>query len=208
MYPTTWIINRTFSKSEILAESLIYENRHIKITLFLDSACRITPQMHSLRDTNSSDQRKKLSLFFSLFSFLLTEYLSKKEFYFLRTEMSWSDWLISIFFYTLSLLQNYQRKTVFPASSPLPPPPQSHTFSFPPSFSLKSGLVRLFFAFLSFPVHFLLRLLLHYFRRRTSCFGTAWSRYLKGYYVGAIFPVETGYKVAARSCRLPNILFF
>ena len=24
MYPTTWIINRTFSKSEILAESLIY----------------------------------------------------------------------------------------------------------------------------------------------------------------------------------------
>ena len=62
----------------------IRESSYKNKTLFLDSACRITPQIHSLRDTNSSDQRKKLFLFFSLFSFLFTEYLSKKkeEFYF------------------------------------------------------------------------------------------------------------------------------
>ena len=57
----------------------IRESSYKNKTLFLDSACRITPQIHSLRDTNSlSRSTKKLSLFFSLFSFLFTEYLSKK----------------------------------------------------------------------------------------------------------------------------------
>ena len=62
----------------------IRESSYKNKTLFLDSACRITPQIHSLRDTNSSDQRKNFLPFFPCFRFfLLNIYLKKEEFYFL-----------------------------------------------------------------------------------------------------------------------------
>ena len=61
----------------------IRESSYKNKTLFLDSACRITPQIHSLRDTNSSDQRKNFLSFFPCFRFfLLNIYLKKEEFYF------------------------------------------------------------------------------------------------------------------------------
>ena len=61
----------------------IRESSYKNKTLFLDSACRITPQIHSLRDTNSSDQRKNFFSFFPCFRFfLLNIYLKKEELYF------------------------------------------------------------------------------------------------------------------------------
>ena len=69
----------------------IRESSYKNKTLFLDSACRITPQIHSLRDTNSSDQRKSFLSFFPCFRFfLLNIYLKKEEFYFLTTHL----WII------------------------------------------------------------------------------------------------------------------